>query len=242
MLRYKLPFFSLISVVCLWLSMSTWAAASSLTVMPIKLDISSPQVASKLTLTNGDDEAVNIQVRVFRWSTVSGVEKLDPTPDVVASPPAAKVPAGGQYVLRVVRVSKAPVIGEERYRILIDEIPDPRKAKAGTVGFSLRFSVPVFFHNKDALDAKLSWSVKQTLRGLVVTGSNAGDITARISDLKILSGGRVVASKSGLVGYVQGGSTADFALGLVKGPLQGNVQIRAQSDRGAIDATVPIRN
>ncbi|MEK1886043.1 MAG: fimbria/pilus periplasmic chaperone [Phyllobacterium sp.] len=210
--------------------------------MPIKLDIAAPQVADKLTLVNGADESVNVQVRVFRWSTVNGAEKLEPTTDVVASPPAARVPAKGQYVLRIVRVGKAPVAGEERYRVLINEIPDTKKMKAGTVGFALRFSVSIFFHSPNAADARVVWSVRQTLRGLVVSGANSGDVSLRITDLKVLSGRRLVASKSGLVGYVQGGATSDFQLGQVKGALRGNVQLKAQSDEGAIDVTIPISN
>ncbi len=225
-----------------WFSSAFSATAASMSVMPIKLDLTAPKVADKLIVANGDDEPFNIQVRLFRWSTVNGVDRLDPTTDVVASPPAAHVPAHGQYVVRVVRTAKTPVVGEERYRVLIDQIPEPKKLKKGTIGFSLRFSVPVFFQDANASDASVTWTGRQTVNGLVISGVNSGDLTMRISDMQVLSGGRVVASKKGLVGYVQGGATATFPLGPVKGALQGAVQMKAQSDGGVVDVTVPISN
>ncbi len=39
---------------------------------------------------------------------------------------------------------------EESYRVLVDELPDPSRKKAGTVALVLRYSVPVFFRNPDA--------------------------------------------------------------------------------------------
>jgi fimbrial chaperone protein len=210
--------------------------------MPVKLDMTVPQVADKIIVTNGDSEPVNLQIRVFKWTTVKGVDQLSPTSDVVASPPAARVAAKGQYVVRVVRVAKMPVSGEERYRLLVDQIPDPKKSRPGTVSFALRMSLPVFFRNTDAADAKVAWSVRQTLKGLVVGATNSGDRTLRVSDLLVLSAGRVVARKKGLVGYVQGRATAEFPLDAVKGTLKGTIRLKAQTDKGVVDATLPIGN
>src|SRR3954471_12794319 len=41
---------------------------------------------------------------VFRWSQVDSKEKLEPTEEVVASPPAVTLAANGSYVARIVRV------------------------------------------------------------------------------------------------------------------------------------------
>jgi P pilus assembly chaperone PapD len=78
---------------------------------------------ARLTLRNDEDTEVTVQTRVLRWSQNAGKETLEPTPDVVASPPAVTLAPGADYVVRVVRVSKQPVHGEESYRVIVDQLP-----------------------------------------------------------------------------------------------------------------------
>jgi len=82
-----------------------------------------------VTLRNEGTTPINAQIRVFRWSLVNGQEKLEPTDDVVASPPSVTLTPKGQYIARIVRVSKQPVAGEESYRLLVDQLPDLSKQK-----------------------------------------------------------------------------------------------------------------
>lgn len=120
--------------------------AASLRVAPTGLELIAPDASAVLNLSNDDAKRpINVQIRVFAWSQSGGIETLTPTTDVVASPPSTKLGPNAQYVVRVVRVSKAPVRAEESYRVIVDELPDPSRKKAGTVALALRYSVPVFF-------------------------------------------------------------------------------------------------
>jgi fimbrial chaperone protein len=198
------------------------AAASSLQVSPTRIDQVMPASAGVITLRNDQNKPVNVQVRVFRWSQVMGVERLDPTTDVVASPPSAQIGAGKQYLLRVVRVSKAPVTTEESYRVLVDELPDPSQLKAGTVNFTVRFSLPVFFRSEQSPAAQVSWNIRRANGGgYVLSGSNAGGTKLRLTDIQLLQSGRVIGIKKEAGGYVLAGSSAQFQLGAAKGLTSG---------------------
>src|SRR5690349_1668840 len=96
------------------------AQAGSLQVEPVLVDVTAPGAASTITLHNAGSTPINAQVRVFRWSLVNGEEKLEPTDDVVPSPPILTLAPNGKNVVRIVRVAKTPVAGEESYRMLVD--------------------------------------------------------------------------------------------------------------------------
>src|SRR5438067_10543078 len=86
----------------------TPSQAASLQVAPVGIEIAAPGNASIVKLHNEGTIAINAQVRVFRWVQVDGQEKLEPTDDLVASPPMAHLGPGAEYTVRIVRVSKQP--------------------------------------------------------------------------------------------------------------------------------------
>ena len=213
--------------------------AASLRVAPTNIDLVAPDSSGTLTLRNEAKRKLNVQVRVFRWTQQRGVERLEPTSAVVASPPATTLSPGANYVIRVVRVSQAPAVGEESYRVIVDELPDAAQKKSGTVSLVLRYSIPVFFRSPEASQASVSWSVSGKGGSMVLTGRNAGDSRLRLSDLRLTQGGRKLAARPGLVGYVLGGATMQWPIaGKLSG---GSVLLSGQGDSGSIDATVAIK-
>ncbi|MBP1852591.1 fimbrial biogenesis chaperone [Rhizobium halophytocola] len=121
------------------------ADATSLRVSPVRLDLNGGTATSTIRLWDSGSTPTNVQVRVYRWTKVNGRDRLDPTTDVVASPPVTKLAPGRENLIRVVRVAKKPISGTETYRLLIDELPDPKKRVAGQVNVVIRHSIPVRF-------------------------------------------------------------------------------------------------
>ncbi len=68
---------------------ATLAQAASLQVAPVGIEVAAPGTASTVKLRNEGTSAINAQIRAFRWVQVDGQEKLEPTDDLVASPPMA---------------------------------------------------------------------------------------------------------------------------------------------------------
>jgi Pili and flagellar-assembly chaperone, PapD N-terminal domain len=98
-------------------------------------DGAGPDGAS-LTVKNEADAETSLQVRAFAWSqSTLGDERLEPTTELMASPPICTITAGASQGVRLVW---PPQGGEASYRILLDQIPPP--AAPGTVRIALRLS------------------------------------------------------------------------------------------------------
>jgi fimbrial chaperone protein len=189
-------------------------SAASLRISPIGLDLVASQRAAALTLVNTDADPVNLQIRIFKWTQVDGQDMLEPASDMMVSPPAAAVPAGASYTVRVARPSTASVQHEQAYRLFIDELPkpvDPRAVGQG-VAMVLRTSMPVFVTSPKAV-AQLHWRVWQSSDGLHVDVSNDGQRHAKISGLTVQPvDGAPIVFGAGLNGYVLAGTSKSFLL------------------------------
>jgi len=222
---------------------SASAEAASLRVAPVLLDVTAPAGATALTLRNDEARPLNVQIRVFRWAQVNGVDRLEPTTDVVVSPPIATLAKGMEYVVRVVRTTPRPVISEESYRVIVDEIPDRMQRRNGLVNFVMRYSIPVFFAPPIAKLPKVTWSARRTGDTLVVTASNSGGRRLKISNVKLKDArGALVVNRKGLLGYVLNGTTMKWSLrgNLRDVAAKGSVEFLADSESGPISAKIAL--
>ncbi|HHI81784.1 MAG TPA: molecular chaperone [Rhizobiales bacterium] len=218
------------------------ASAASLQVRPVLVDVTAPGASSILTLSNTGAETVNAQVRVFKWTQKNGKDRLTPTRDVVASPPFVKMKPGRTYNLRIIRVSKKPVNGEEAYRLLVDQLPDVKPKGKTTVKFNIRYSIPVFFSQANASRPSLSWTYANSGKGFVLTARNSGGRRMRIANLRLKSGtGHSWTISKGLAGYALAGSTIKWRQKRrLKGANKG-VRVFAKGDYGPISAKAQVR-
>lgn len=190
------------------------AAASGLQVSPIGLRLSSAAQADALWLTNTGSEPVHAQVRVFRWSQVEGKDVLEPSRDLVVSPPMVTIAPGDRQMVRVIRQVPAPPATEASYRVIVDELPIDAGGQPG-LKFVLRYSVPVFLTPagdppvRTALQA--SWD--NSPDGPMLRVSNAGNGHAQIADVAWHGAkGQHAVLLAGLVGYALPGSTMSWHL------------------------------
>ncbi len=215
--------------------------AGQLTVDPILLEIDAPSAAGMLRLRNEQDAAAIVQTRVLRWTQADGVEKLEPTTDVVSSPPEVTLTPGVGYVVRIVRVSKQPVRGEESYRVLVDQLPTGPRLSAPTVRLIIRQSIPVFFRAQNVGRPVVAWSLTRKGKALFLNAANSGDERLRLASLRLrAASGTTISFGNGLLGYVLGHSSmswqtprasGDFAIG-------GPVKLTVQTNRGALETTI----
>lgn len=120
------------------------ACAADFTVSPTAIQVGADVRRVSLTVkVSGPGESLG-QVRVVRWWRDGGPGRLEATRNVVASPPALRLKPNQDITIRLVRVAKTPVRGQECYRVLIDHLPSGRPAKL-TLNFAIRLSVPLCF-------------------------------------------------------------------------------------------------
>jgi fimbrial chaperone protein len=233
-----------ISIIVFLCALSSTAFASALRVAPILLDINAPGATAALNLRNEGDQSLHVQIRIFRWTGTQTEPTLEPTTDVVVSPPAATLKPGTEYVVRVVRVAKQPVVAEESYRILVDELPDATGDRANTVRFAMRYSIPVFFRAAAVSNANVAWSMATKGSGAVLTASNSGGRRMRVANLKLVDGsGAALVQRPGLFGYALGNTSTAWTLPVGdKARLRGPLRVIAESETGAIDAVVALQS
>lgn len=188
--------------------------AASIRLSPVSIEILNDQSASSISLYNQSNESTDLQVRVFEWRQNAGQDQLIPTDEIAVSPPFLKLQPNDSYNLRVVRINPAPVSGEQTYRIIIDELPEPidnRKADQG-INVLLRSSLPLFVVNKDAI-TKLTWSIQQEQNNSSLMISNVGNRHALLNNFTLID---VTANKSYAIkvntvnGYILAGKARNF--------------------------------
>jgi fimbrial chaperone protein len=230
-----------LALTALLLAGSGTSLAGQLTVEPILLEIVAPSAAGTLKLRNDQDVEAIAQTRVLRWTQVDGVEALEPTTDVVSSPPEVTLAPKIGYVVRIVRVSKQPVRGEESYRVLVDQLPSSQGLSATAVRLLIRQSIPVFFRAQQVGPPNVAWSLSRKGENLFLNATNSGDERLRLASLRLQdASGTTISFGNGLAGYVLGHSSMswqtprhprNFAIGTP-------VTLTAQTNKGALKATI----
>jgi len=229
---------ALAAVLCLATLGVTASHAASIGVSPTLVEVNRGESMSGLRVRNGESgdgaRAVSVQARVVRWRQDETGNVYEPATEVVASPPVTRIAPGAENLIRIVRTATHPVAGEESYRLLLDQLPEPDTAQAGgVVSILIRHSVPVFFAAPAAAPAQPQWQIERLPSpptplpvgegrripdgGWRVTVTNTGDKRLRLANLALFdAGGVLVAGRQGLVGYVLGGSRRVFEVKAVE--------------------------
>jgi fimbrial chaperone protein len=175
------------------------ASAASLQVAPVLLEVEAPGAAATVTLRNNGARPIATQVRVFRWFQEAGGERLEPTEDVVASPPAVELQPAQDYVE-----------GEEAYRLFIDELPEAPQGQR-TVNLVVRHSIPLFFDASGSSAPEAAWRVTQNGHAVSLGAANGGDRRLRLALVRIgNAAGKGISFGPGLVGYALGHSAMSW--------------------------------
>lgn len=186
------------------------AQASGLQVEPTSVTIT--ERSEEMWLVNTSDEPLQAQVRVYRWVQDANGERLEPTEDLLASPPMAQLAPGGRRLVRL--VSAGAKSCEDTYRLAIDELPAPRTETAG-LRYVMHYSVPVFVTPKrcETIAPQISWRIDAQGGAARLTVSNGGTMHAQLADLTFIGANGVRTPLTpGLLGYVLAGAQMGFAL------------------------------
>lgn len=191
--------------------------SARVTIAPLRLELDGAQVHETLRVVNPSDRPIGIQVRAFEWTQANGEDVYAPTADVLVSPAIVVIQPGETQFFRVQRRALPPA-GERRYRVAVDQLPDPDLAQNGTAMTRIRFTIPLFLDRATAAPAQLDWSVQ----GNTLRVANRGQQSARMVSLALRNGVNApVAIEGASLHYVHGGSWLEWKLpaGCPAGPL-----------------------
>jgi fimbrial chaperone protein len=237
--------FSLARIIAaaLFIFAPSFAYGSVIEVRPTMLVITPSQRVAVLSLVNPDASDVVYQVRIFRWRQNEGKQILEPTDDVIASPPIASLAGHGSQVVRVgLRGASAPD-QETAYRLILEELPATNKPGLAGLNISLRLSLPLFVRSQFVLPPdQLAANMRVSGNKATVTVHNNGPFTSRIiqATLAIPAAGDDKPSIKSLT-YILPGQWAsyDFALASPLPSSRGAV-LTVQTDSGPVDLDTPV--
>lgn len=182
---------------------------ATVAVAPLRLEIGSGQTAATLRLRNPSTTRIGVQVRAFAWSQAGGEDEYAATTDIVITPAIITIEPGEEQFFRVLRTGGGEAGGEKRYRVAIDQLPDPSQTRHGSATARLRFTIPLFLDRDIASAPQLDWAFGPD--GL--TARNMGGQTVKIVNLSArdASGQAVNVDRNGLR-YLLGGSAINWPL------------------------------
>jgi len=204
------------------------AVAGSLEFNPIIIDLPAGQHASTLEVMNRGDQPTVVQVEVFAWSQLGDEDRLQPTTDIVVSPPAATIAAGEAQTVRLI-LHRGDAPKEAFYRVQISELPAP--GRPAGVAFLINASLPVFVLPAQRGNPVLAWRAERESNGqTVLVASNTGNREVRISELTVSlpNGAKVKAQSLGQMPYVLPGVERRWRLdGATQPPLGATLSLSA---------------
>jgi fimbrial chaperone protein len=200
-----------------------------LSIAPLRVEIEGSGAGATVRLTNASAHALPVQARLFAWTQADGEDVYAPSSELVVSPSITSIPSGQTQVVRILRKGPATP-GEKRFRLAVDQLPDPALARPGQALTRIRFTLPVFVDRDKAQPAAFDWRIAKDRIELV----NNGGVTARVLDLQVKTAdGRVVPVERNAMRYVLGNSAIAWPLG--NGCSLGPVRVTAQIDGQAVD-------
>ncbi len=142
---------------CVVLAAGGTAAASTLAVAPIRVELSSTVSTAVLTLRNQEDAPVVVQARPAAWSQPGDRDQLDDTHDLLVTPPLFTIPPKGQQVLRVALLRKPDPSRELDYRLVLSEVPQAAGPNSTGLRVALSITLPIFVAAQSRTGADLTW-------------------------------------------------------------------------------------
>lgn len=161
------------------------ALGGALSLTPLRLELPREQSATRLRIGNRSSRNTAVQLRVFEWTQDNGRNLYRPTQAVRLSPAILRLDPEARQVVHVMRTPNAPQsAGEQRYRIVIDQLPDASHASTTGSNTRLQVTLPLFLDREQSAPGRLS--AEGTDGALVIR--NSGGQTVRLSSLEIRAG------------------------------------------------------
>ncbi|MFM5885438.1 MAG: molecular chaperone [Novosphingobium sp.] len=179
-----------------------------LNIAPLRLELDAVKTGATVMLTNTSARPLAVQTRLFAWSQDAGEDRFAPSSALTVSPSIITIAPGTTQIVRVLRLGAASP-GEKRFRLAVDQLPDPTLAQSGEAEARLRFTLPVFVDRDKAEPSVLAWRIAGTRLEL----TNSGGQTARIMSVALkTAGGTPVPLERNSLRYVLGQSTISWGL------------------------------
>lgn len=204
-----------------------WA---TLSVSPLRIFFTPKDRIVTVSISNDSARDMTVQVEAFRWSQGTGGDALEPTNEIVASPPLLKLAPGTRKVIRLARLRRGTPEEEQSYRLFVSELPpaESADAQAVSVRFSFSLSIPVFVTAQvPARDLRCLIDVAAS----AVECRNHGNTFVRVREITLQQGAVAIATATPNEYLLPGAAKAMPLKGQARA-VAGPAQLRIQLEDG----------
>lgn len=138
------------------------AAAGTLQVNPILVEVGTGHRIGSVTVTNEEDVPVTIRAYPLEWRQEGGEDHYQETNSVIVSPPVFTIAPHGTQIVRV--GLRQPSAASAPYRLIIEEVPEAAPPGAG-IRVALRLNLPLYANLQAGTQQDLSWSAYRLANG-----------------------------------------------------------------------------
>ena len=163
------------------------AVAGAFSVSPVRIYMLSRERAVAVTVVNEGDTEVVLQADLNAWTQKpDGTDELNPTDDMILSPPIIKLAPKSSQVVRLALLKPADASRQLIYRMIMREVPEAVSMIDRTVQLpvALALSMPVFITPPPA--KRIMDCV--TAPNLTVKCANSGSAYAQVREILIKRG------------------------------------------------------
>ena len=186
------------------------AAAGSLQVDPIRLEISQGRRTATLRVTNQEQAPVTIRAYALTWRQVDGEDLYEESSAVIVSPPIFTIPAGGTQLIRV--GLRTPSADPRAFRLMVEEVP--QASPGGGVQVALRLNLPLFAMMNAGTAGELGWGASRGADGRwTVEAVNPGPNYVRVEPAAAEAATGVDFDNNANLGVVLPGSRRRWIVG-----------------------------
>src|SRR5690242_14437527 len=196
MMKYQQKTGQALSGLAILLGLAATAHAASFSVNPVRVTLSGKEAVAAVTVRNESAEPTVVQLETFNWSQQQGKDSLEPTNEVLATPPILTIPPGASRIVRVGLRRPADPKQELTYRLTLREVPPPDPLPQA-LRVALLISMPIFVDPPHPVVADVHWQAARTSQGQIrLQAQNAGFAHIQLGKVEITraDNGAAVAS------------------------------------------------
>jgi len=218
------------------------AVAGAFNVSPVRVELSAADRTQALTVRNEGGEPSVVQVQMLAWSQDSGQDILQPTTDLLVSPPVFTVQPGKSQLVRIALRSTPDPTRQLSYRAILQEVPGPSRAGGPSLQVALKISLPIFVEPAVETAPQLDWKAQVNPDGkLLLSAHNSGNGHIQLADFKLSAAGGTELVSQQQVSYILPGQTRTWTLqpNADLTPV-GSVQLAGRSDAGDLATEIEV--
>jgi fimbrial chaperone protein len=229
------------ALILAWLAGGLVLWGGAFKVDPFRVEFTAGRPRASVAVTNMGDGVAKIQVQVLRWRAKGAGEDYTETDDILLNPPIFTLAVGQTQYLRLGMRIPRTGLAEICYRLILEELPPPRKPNSNEIATLLRISLPIFVKPAAKTAPELAWSLVPDGPGVVkLSVENQGKAHVQFKRMGLTTEAQPQPDRFETVSiYLLPGGRQEWAIRDERLVRSSHILVKAQTDHGDLGVTVP---